>query len=71
MGHVIRAGNPRLRRIDISMPSFLAREDLPLVELPLQHSPREVATPKEETASSRLSLKVEIDQFHLEEDREE
>ena len=53
------------------MPSFLARENLPLVELPLQRSPREVAAPREETASSRLSLKAEIDQFHLEEDREE
>ena len=71
MGHVIRAGNPRLRWIDVSMPSFLAREDLPLVELPLQRSPREVAAPREEIASSRLSLKAKIDQFHLKEDREE
>ena len=53
------------------MPSFLAREDLPLVELPLQRSPREVAVLREETTSSRLSLKAEIGQFHLEEDREE
>ena len=71
MGHVIRAGNPRLSRIDVSVPSFLAREDLPLVELPLQRSPREVAVLREETTSSRLSLKAEIGQFHLEEDREE
>ena len=71
VGHAIRASDPRLRQIDVSMPGFLAREDLPQVKLPLQRSPNEVATPKEETASLRLSLKAKIDQFHLEEDREE
>jgi len=49
----------------------LAREDLLPVELPLQCSPREVAAQREETASSRLSLEVKIDQFHFEEDKEE
>ena len=49
----------------------MAQENLPPIELPHQRSPREVATPREETASSRLSLKVKIDQFHFEEDREE
>ena len=39
MGHAIRASNSKLCRIDVSMPSFLAREDLPPVELPLQFSP--------------------------------
>jgi len=39
--------------------------------LPLHCPPCEVAAPREETASSHLSLKAEIDQFHLEEDREE
>ena len=43
------------------MPGFLAQKDLPPVELPLQRSPREVDVPMEETASSRLSLKAEID----------
>ena len=32
--------------------------------------PQEVATPREEIASTHLSLKVEIDQFHLDEDGE-
>ena len=65
-GQAIRASDPRIHRIDVSKPSFLAREDLPPVELPLQRSPREVAVPREETASSRLFLEVEIDQFRLE-----
>ena len=34
VGHAIRAGDPRLRRIDVSVPGFLTRENLPLVELP-------------------------------------
>ena len=41
------------------------------VELSFHHSPREAAVPREETASSRLSLEAEIDQFRLEEEREE
>ena len=40
------------------------------VELPFHRSPHEVAAPREETASSRLSLEIEIDQFQLEEDKE-
>ena len=40
-----------------------------LVELPC--SPREVAVLREETTSLQLSLETEIDQFHLEEEREE
>ena len=39
IGQAIRAGDPRLAHIDVSMPSFLARRDLPPVELPLQRSP--------------------------------
>ena len=53
------------------MPGFLARKDLPPVELPLQHALPEAAVPKEETASLHLSLEVEIDQFHFKEDKEE
>ena len=49
----------------------MAQRDLPLVELPLQCSPREVVTPREETASSRLPLEAKIDQFCLEEEGEE
>ena len=41
-----------------------------LVELPFHRSPHEVVAPREETASSRLSLETEIDQFKLEEDKE-
>ena len=69
-GQTIKASDPRLARIDVLVPSFLARGDLPLVGLPSQRIPREVAVPKEETASSCLSLKAEIDQFHLEEEGE-
>jgi len=68
--HAIKAGDPRLARIDVSMPRFLAWEDLPPVELPLHRSLREVATPREETASSRMSHETEIDQFHLGEEGE-
>ena len=34
IGHAIRAGNPRLARIDVSKTGFLAQCDLPLVVLP-------------------------------------
>ena len=57
----IRAGDPRLARIDVSVPGFLAQKDLPPVELPLQHSSREVGIPREETASSCLSLEAKIE----------
>ena len=39
VGNVIRAGDPRLTWIDVSVPGFLAQEDLPPVELPLHRSP--------------------------------
>ena len=60
-GQAIRAGDPRIHWIDISWPGFLAQRDLPPVELPPPHSPREVAAPREETASSHFSLEAEID----------
>ena len=41
------------------------------VELPFHRSPREVAAPREETASSHLSLETEIDHFCLEKVEEE
>ena len=34
VGHVIKAGDPRLRRINVSVPGFLAREDVVPAELP-------------------------------------
>ena len=36
ISHAIRAGDPRINRIDVSKPDFLAREDLPPVRLPIQ-----------------------------------
>ena len=61
--HAIRADNLRLRKIDVFVLRFLAREDVVLVELPSQRALPEVATPREETASPHLSLEEEIDQF--------
>ena len=70
MGHAIRANDPRLALIDVLVPRFLAREDIMQVKLPSCHSPRETVVLREETAFSRLSLEVEINWFHLEEERE-
>ena len=39
IGHAIRAGDPRIHRIDVSKPTFLACEDLPPVRLPVQQIP--------------------------------
>ena len=70
VSHVIRAGDSRLCRIDESVPGFLAREDVMPAELsPILALPKAVAL-REETASSRLSLEEEIDQFQLEEEEE-
>ena len=71
MGRIIRASDPRLCMIDFSIPRFLAQKDVVPVELPPQLAIPEVAAPREEIASSRLSLEEEIDQFRLEEEREE
>lgn len=71
MGNAIRTGDPWLARIDISMPGFLAREDILPIELPSYCAPLEVVVPREEIASLRMSLEAKIDQFHLEEERDE
>ena len=80
IGHTIRAGDPRINRINVSKSDFLAREDLPFVKLPVQQIPPPLIIPlqqvpleapvaaKEEIASSRLSLEEEIDQFRFVED---
>ena len=80
IGHAIRAGDPRINRIDVSKPDFLAWEDLPPVRLPIQQISPPLIIPfqqvpleapiaaKEEIASSRLSLEEEIDQFCFVED---
>ena len=70
VSHVIRAGDSRLCKIDESVPGFLAREDVMPAELsPILALPKAVAL-REETASSRLSLEEEINQFQLEEEEE-
>ena len=48
----------------------MAQRDLPPVELPIQRVPQEVASLREEIASTPLSLEAKIDQFHLEEEGE-
>ena len=63
VGNAIRAGDLRLCRMDVSIPDFLARKDLPPIKLPLHRALPEAAASREETASSRLSLEEEIDQF--------
>jgi len=80
VGQSIKAGSPRLARIDMSKPGFLAPRDLPPVALPVFQNPQPAAQPppqdnpgaaafvEEETESSRLSLEEEIDEFYFEED---
>ena len=80
IGHAIRARDPRINRIDVSKPDFLAREDLPPVKLAVQQIPPPLiilsqkvpleasVVAEEEIASSRLSLEEEIDQFRFVED---
>ena len=80
IGHAIRDRDPRINRIDVSKPNFLAQEDLPSVRLPVQQIPPQLVVPfqqvpfeafveaEEEIASSRLSLEEEIDQFRFVED---
>ena len=80
IGHAIRAGDPRINRIDVSKPNSLAQDDLPLVRLLVQQIPPQLIVPlqqvpfeasvetEEEIASSRLSLQEEIDQFRFVED---
>ena len=67
MGHAIRAGDPRLCKIDASILGFLARKDIVPVGIPLVPILLAAAAPREEIASSRLSFEEEIDKFHLEE----
>ena len=69
-GQAIRAGSPRLARIDVSKPSFLARRDLPPVQLPIQHALPAPVVPGEGANSSHSSLEDQIDQFHFAEEGE-
>ena len=47
VGHAIRAGDPRLARIDVLVPRFLAREDIVPVDLPSCRPPHEAAVLRE------------------------
>ena len=47
VGHAIRAGDPRLARIDVLVPRFLAREDIVPVDLPSCRPPYEAAVLRE------------------------
>ena len=67
---VIRAGSPRLARIDVSKPRFLARRDLPPAQLPVQRVVQEVAALGEGVDSSHSSLEAEIDHFRFTEEGE-
>ena len=79
--YAIRAGDPRINRIDVSKPDFLAREDLPPVRLPIHQIPPLLVIPlqqvpleatisaEEEITSFWLSLEEEIDQFCFVEDK--
>ena len=78
IGHAIRAGSPRLARIDVSKTGFLAQRDLPPIVLPGVRDPylaEQLPSPNEpgaavpvekESESSRLSLEEEIDEFYFE-----
>ena len=80
IGHAIRARDPQINQINVSKLDFLARDNLPPVRLPIQQIPplliiplqqvplEELIAAEEEIASSRLSLKKEIDQFRFTED---
>ena len=68
VGHAIKAGDLRLRQIDVYVPGFLACEDIVPIELPSQRAFPEATIPREETASSCLSIEEEIDQFRLKEE---
>ena len=60
VGHAIRAGDPRLCRIDLSIPGFLTQKDVVPAKLPTVIALPKAAALREETASSRLSHKEEI-----------
>ena len=80
-GQALRAGNPRLARIDISKPGFLAKRDLPPVVLPTQLNPLQFVVPLQQVplaavpvakgvaSFSHLSLEDEIDRFQFAEER--
>ena len=68
LSQAIRAGSPRLARIDVSISGFLASTDLPPIHLPPQHAFPLVVITKEEAGSSHSSLEEQIDQFQFTEE---
>jgi len=69
-GQAIRAGSPRLARIDVSIPGFLAQRDLPPIQLPAQCALPAAVVPGKGANSSHSSLEDQIDQFHFAEEGE-
>ena len=69
-GQAIRASNPRLARIDVSIPGFLTSTDLPPIQLPPQGAFPTVVIPEEEAGSSHSSLEEQINQFQFTEEGE-
>ena len=80
-GQALRAGNPRLARIDVSKPGLLARRDLPPVVLPAQLNLPQFVVPLQQVplvavpvaegvaSSSHLLLEEEIENFQFVEER--
>ena len=69
ISHAIRAGDLRLARMNVSIPNFLAQEDLPPIILPLQRVLLEAAAAlREEITFSCSSLAEGIDKFRFEEE---
>ena len=60
-GQAIRARSPRLTRIGVSIPGFLARRDLPPVQLPVQRILPEAVVLGERADSLHSSLEAQID----------
>ena len=71
VGQAIRAGSPRLARIDVPKSGFLAQRDLPPVQPSTKRVLQEVAVPGEGIDSSHSSLEAEIDHFRFDEEGEE
>jgi len=67
-GQAIRAGSPRLARINFFIPSILAQRDLPPAQLLVQHVIQELAILGKGVDSLHTSLEAEIDQFHFAEE---
>lgn len=61
VGHAIKASDPQIGRIDVTVPRFLAQEDAMQVDQPFQQAPPEAAAPWEKIASTHLSIEEEID----------